>query len=183
MELDLWLNSEDGEAPVAPAEAPAANVDPPEETEEATTDIIYPPEVKEDTPAETVTVTRTEEEGISSDSDGSTSRSRISSSESESNDSIINTNYGVLCPLCELKCDTMHELNEHKKIHSYANMAKSPPRASFSASQPTTSSHNENNSDSLHKKRGASTSPSSENMQRKKANWTKISDNQALYKL
>ena len=120
-------------------------------------------------------------------SDNSTSRSRISSeSESERNEQIINLNIGFSCPLCEVQCDTVHELNDHKRSHvedSYANKAKSPPRSYFSASQPSSSSYEQYTFRTSTKKRGASVSPNSGNMQKQRPTWKKISVNNVDYHL
>ena len=117
----------------------------------------------------------------SSNSDES-SKSRITSESDSDRDEMEHSDDLVYaCPNCDAKCSTAHELNDHNKIHTYAERTKSPIRPRISASQPSNSfQHTSENPD---KKRAASTSPNSGNIRRRKENWSKISENYVSFKL
>ena len=150
----------DEEVPENMTETPEDNTETPEENTETPDDNVENPGENEVIPEANVSLTHASEETDSSDTDAS--RSRISTeSDSDIEENVMETTSGFTCTQCESICDTVHELDEHMRVHadSYANRAKSPPRVGVSASQPTVSSHVQSTNDTANRKKECFSQP------------------------
>ena len=139
------------------------------------------PDPKSNEPNDIIASSSDEEDEEEEEDKSKLSVSVISSSSVSDNDENVENNLTKAdtefpCSECDIKCKTVHELNEHREAHkmSYAKKAKSPPKqkvetiqktniekSGFSASQPSSAPQKQRRSDNFLKKKGAQQSPSS----------------------